>query len=249
MPEICYKNNYLKQVIAKVDFAQPLSDLNNESLAAVIAEIKKRFPLSEQATAFQQGIEVSDKGVKSSKSEFPEWIFHGINRDKSLKLNQHFLNIVLTKYTSEKDFKEDFINPISQIIGARPNVLISRTGVRFVNVFDFEIDSFQRMNDYFSEAISKPIVSIINPEECVRSLLINEYLIGETKIRIQTGLFNPDYPAVIKRRHFVIDIDAFIDFPHQIHDVGSYLIDFHSKIQSMFESQITQKLRDEILNG
>lgn len=249
MSEICYRKNFLKQVIAKLDFAQPLSDLNHQSLVAVIAEIKKRFPISEQATAFQQGIEITGEEVKSSKTEFPEWNFHGINRDKSLKINQHFLQILLTKYTSETDFREDLINPISQIIGSRTDVLISRTGVRFVNVFDFEIDTFQRVKEYFSESISSHIASISNPQECVRSFLVNEYLLGETKIRMQTGLFNPDYPAVIKRRHFVIDIDAYIDFPHQIQDVGGYFRDFHSKLQTMFEASITQKLRDEVLNG
>jgi uncharacterized protein (TIGR04255 family) len=249
MTEICYRKNFLKQVIAKVDFTQPLSDLNHESLIAIIAEIKKRFPISEQATGYHQGIEITTQEVKTSKTEFPEWNFHGINRDKSLKINQHFLQVLLTKYTSRSDFEEDLIKPISHIIGSRTDVLIARTGVRFVNVFDFEIDSFQRLKEYFSEAISGHIASIFKPSECVRSFLINEYFSGETKIRMQTGLFNPDYPAVIKRRHFIIDIDAYIDFPHQIRDVAIYFNDFHLKIQDMFESNITQKLRDEVLNG
>lgn len=249
MSEICYTKNFLKQVIAKIDFAQPLSDLNHESIVAVVAEIKKRYPISEQATAFQQGIEITDKEIKSSKTEFPEWNFHGVNREKTLKINQHFLQVLLTKYTSESDFKEDLLTPISQIIGSRPEVLIARTGVRFINIFDFEIDNFAKVKEYFSESISAHLAAVTNPEECVRSILVNEYLLDETKIRMQSGLFNPDYPAIIKRRHFVLDIDAYIDFPHQIRDVDKYFRDFHAKVQSMFESHITQKLRDEVLNG
>lgn len=249
MSEICYKRNFLKKVIARVDFAQPLSDLSHESLIEVIKEIKKRFPIAEQATAYQQGIEITGQDIKQSKTEFPEWNFHGANREKTLKLNKLFLQIMLTKYASEADFKDDLINPISQILNSRTDVIIARTGVRFVNIFDFEIDSFQRIKDYFSETVSASSAAITKLDECVRSFLINEYLIGETKVRVQSGFFNPDYPAVIKRRHFVLDIDAFIDFPHQIRDVASYFGEFHTKIQAMFEANITQKLRDEVLNG
>ncbi|RNC70134.1 MAG: TIGR04255 family protein [Desulfuromonadales bacterium] len=249
MSEICYKKNFLKQVIAKIDFAQPLSDLNHASLVAVIAEIKKRYPIAEQATAFQQGIEITDQEIRSSKTEFPEWNFHGVDRDKSLKINQHFLQVLLTKYTSESDFRDDLLNPVSQIIGTRPEVLIARTGVRFINIFDFEIETFGKVKEYFTEPISDHLAAIANPEQCVRSILVSEYLLDETKIRIQSGFFNPDYPAIIKRRHFVLDIDAYIDFPHQISDVDKYFRDFHAKVQMMFESHITQKLRDEVLNG
>lgn len=65
MSTICYKKNFLKQVIAKVDFAQPLSDLTADSLIAAVDAIKKRFPISEQATAYQQGIHITDEQVKN----------------------------------------------------------------------------------------------------------------------------------------------------------------------------------------
>ncbi len=142
MSGICYEKNFLKQVIARVDFAQPLTDLTDESLLAAVKEIKGRFPIAEQKTAFKQDVQISEQQVTHSKIEFPEWNFHGADRDKSLTLSQHYLQIVLTKYHSETDFQQDLITPISHIIGTRPSTLISRTGVRFINVFDFDQLSF-----------------------------------------------------------------------------------------------------------
>jgi len=72
MPAICYKKNFLKQVIAKVEFAQPLTDLSDDSLLLTVKEIKTRFPISEQKTGIRQGIEITEKEVTRSKSEFPE---------------------------------------------------------------------------------------------------------------------------------------------------------------------------------
>jgi uncharacterized protein (TIGR04255 family) len=249
MSDICYKKNFLKQVIAKIDFAQPLSDLTPESLLAAVDAIKKRFPISEQATGVHQGIQITHEQVQTSKSEFPEWNFHGLERDKSIKINQFFLQVLLTKYKTEEDFKADLIVPISQVISSHPSTLIARTGVRFINIFDFPIIDFNQVGEYFAESISGHLSAFLNPEFCTRSFLINEFLIDNIKLRMQSGFFNPDYPAVIKRHHFVIDIDACIDSPHQIKDVEGYLNEFHRKIQELFESHIKKKLRDEVLNG
>lgn len=250
MPEICYKKNFLKQVIAKVEFAHPLTDLSEESLLAAVKEIKSRFQIAEQGVASIQKIEFENKESKHSIAEFPEWNFHSVDRDKSLTLNQHFIQIVLTKYQSENNFQQDLISPISSIISSRPNTIVSRTGIRFINVFDFdELADFNSINGYFSGSIVCPITSIKDSQKSIRSFLINEFMDGDIKWRVQTGYFNPDYPALIKKHHFVIDIDAYIDFPHSISDVSQYFGSFHKIIQSTFESLITDKLRNEVLNG
>jgi len=175
--------------------------------------------------------------------------FHNTERDKSLTLNPHFMQILLTKYHSEDNFQQDLILPISNIIGSRPSTIISRTGIRFINVFDFDgLDDFNSILGYFSDSIVSPITSIKDSQKCIRSFLINEFMEGDIKWRVQTGYFNPDYPALIKKHHFVIDIDAYINFPHSISDVSQYFDSFHKIIQSTFESLITNKLRNEVLN-
>ncbi|OIR17274.1 hypothetical protein GALL_22950 [mine drainage metagenome] len=249
MSGICYKKNFLKQVIARVEFAQPLSDLSDSSLLDAVKEIKSRFPIAEQKTAFKQDVQISDQNVTHSKSEFTEWNFHGADRDKSLTLSQHYLQILLTKYHSEDNFQQDLITPISHIIGTRPSTVISRTGIRFINVFDFDGINFNSVAAYFSDYIAAPLEKNKDSMKCTRSFLINEYMEDDIKYRVQTGFFNPDYPAVIKKHHFAIDIDAYIDFPHSISDVGQYFGKFHRIIQTSFESMITDKLRDEVLNA
>ena len=93
------------KVLAKLEFAEPVSLFTPESIVDVVKEIKKRFPISEQSTASLQDIKVSNQGVESSKTEFPEWVFHGVERTKSLKVNQLFIEVLLTRYTSEDDFR------------------------------------------------------------------------------------------------------------------------------------------------
>ena len=96
--------------------------------------------------------------------------------------------------------------------------------------------------------IASPHVALYQPENCSRNILINEYLIEEIKMRVQSGLFNSNYPAPITKKDFLIDMDAFVDFPHVIVDVPSYLDSLHSELQNFFEASITEELRS-ILNG
>lgn len=245
----CYKKNFIKQVIAKIDFATPVEIFSPSTIADAVIEIKKRFPISEQATAMQQDFQISNKGISTTKDEFPEWVFHGAERNKVLKVNKLFIEVLLTKYTSEDDFEADLVAPISQLLKINPNTIINRTGLRFVNVFDFPIANFAEVQNYFVSHISEQLKSMPFVDKCARSFLINEFIFDDIKLRQQTGLFNPDYPAIIKRNHFVIDLDAYINLPHQINDTTVHFKNLHKIIENQFEILITSKLRDEVLNG
>ena len=87
-----------------------------------------------------------------------------------------------------------------------------------------------------------------NIDKYSRAFMINELVYDDVKIKVQTGFFNPDYPATIKRNHFVIDIDAYIDTPHLINDMEAYFNRLHDIIEEQFEELITEKLRTDILN-
>lgn len=110
----CYEHNFVFKVIAKIDFAQPFDLFSNPTVVEGLNLIKDRFPISEQAKGVLQNIQVSQEGPYiTEKNEFPEWIFNSIDRTKTLKFNKLFIEVLLTKYNSEKDFKEDLILPIS----------------------------------------------------------------------------------------------------------------------------------------
>jgi len=244
-----YKRNFVNKVISKIDFASPTDFFTPESLSEAISEIKKRFPVIEQNKASQQSIQLTPEGPLANKIDFPEWIFHGNNREKYLKVNKLFIEILLTKYTNENSFRDDLITPIQHLLKLNPKMLIQRTGVRFINIFDFPLSNFSDSTQYFDESISGIYHNSEGTDKITRSFLTTDYLFDDIKLRMQSGFFNPDYPSLIKRNHFVIDIDAYIDFPHLINDVTAYFNRLHDIIEAVFESKITDKLRTEVLNG
>jgi len=77
-----------------------------------------------------------------------------------------------------------------------------------------------------------------------RAFQIIEYNFGEDSLKFQAGIVNPDYPARIKQRQFVMDIDASsvgaFDFQEMITKVNSG----HDRVQEIFEASITDVTRE-----
>jgi uncharacterized protein (TIGR04255 family) len=62
------------------------------------------------------------------------------------------------------------------------------------------------------------------------------------------GMHNPDYPARIRQKVFVLDLDAYTQSLVNIKDVAHLLDDFHGAIQRYFERSITDNFR-RVMNG
>ena len=77
-----------------------------------------------------------------------------------------------------------------------------------------------------------------------------EYAVIEKdlNVRLVYGYNNPDYPAILKREDFVIDIDAFSMGIIYHDDLGQLIDDMHIEVQRCFETMITDDFRTA-LNG
>ena len=68
----------------------------------------------------------------------------------------------------------------------------------------------------------------------------------ETKMRFQYGMPNPDYPAPIKQKLFVLDYDTYCQFVIPTEDIPELLDRFHMRAHSAFEQVITDSLRRKL---
>lgn len=246
---ICYKKNYLAEVVARIDFAQPANSLSTPALPKSIRDvITKRYAIFESSKGMRQGIEISDTGVKTQNEEFHQWTFSGSEREKTIIINKDSITVSLKKYVDWKEFKLDVFEPIQSIVACESQAYIARTGLRFVNIFDDLLQNKGQVSNYFSKMLASPIAYLDIGEHCSRSFLVTEYLHNEVKLRMQTGMYNPDYPAKIKKLDFIVDLDAYVDTPHAFSEVDSFLDDLHQKIQNHFESSITQELKNLLMS-
>lgn len=68
--------------------------------------------------------------------------------------------------------------------------------------------------------------------------------LGNMKIRFRYGMHNPDYPAPIRKKLFILDYDAFLEGLQNEADMISNIDKFNNEIESMFEKCIKDGLRE-----
>ena len=59
-------------------------------------------------------------------------------------------------------------------------------------------------------------------------------------------MHNTDYPATIKKKVFILDLDAYYSGLMNKNDIIEYFPKFHKSIQELFENSITEKYRELI---
>ena len=137
-----YKNNFLKHVIVRIDFHHfvPTSSTFNESIEK---EILKIFPRREkdQIIHFNSVNMVFNSNSNNSvnaKNEFQEGLQKEyLTNDGSSKLilTNKFIIFEINKYTSFEEH-ERWFQSILFTFFKENRVSVSRTGIRYVNIFD-----------------------------------------------------------------------------------------------------------------
>ena len=82
-----------------------------------------------------------------------------------------------------------------------------------------------------------------------RALNHIEFNFEDLYLRFQSGMRNPDYPAPISRKVFVLDYDCYSSvLIDDLGDLENKLVKSHELISQMFNKSVTENLKG-ILNG
>lgn len=254
---ICYKNNFLNQVIIRVDFLQfvPTEMIFESSIEKEILKIFSRRG-KDQIIRFNSINVVFDEktnGVTNANGE----VFEGIQREyvtndglNKLILSNKFIIFEINKYSNFETHKNWF-QAILLAFFQKNRVSAERTGIRYVNMFQHPRVKLQK--NFFSPEINASlytkIVPTANTPSMIRSMHITEYVIDEMVLNFRYGMYNPEYPNLMKKNDFVLDFDFFSNEIVDSVDGILYILDKgHREIQSLFERSIQDSLR-EVMNN
>ncbi len=244
-----YKKNYLTDAILRIDFENPIKDFNDNLDESFESEILKYFTLKDVKEAFTETIEIvpGTEKINRQKSKFKKWNFYGNKKMKEFCITKDFLFITFKKYLNYEDFITPFMSALN-VLKIQYDFSAKRIGMRYINNIEIEEPNPFEWKDY----INKDLLTIFNvPEsknEISRALHILElnYETDDIKLKYQYGMHNPDYPAIIKKKVYVLDIDAYKVGNLAIDEIEYIIPLLHDKIESLFEKSITQKLREKM---
>ena len=82
--QVCYRKSFLKQVIAKIDFASPLIQLESSVPNKLLNTIVKIFPIIEPSEVLGHEFSINGDAVQSRQTTNKQWNYFGKDRGQQL---------------------------------------------------------------------------------------------------------------------------------------------------------------------
>jgi uncharacterized protein (TIGR04255 family) len=241
--DVKYRRNFLTDVIARVDLVSPINGLADVIPKELSTYALKSFPIDEPKRLFHQEVAFGPDRLATRRTEATEWNFHGKNREKRLAITREHFFITYKEYETYEPLRESFVGISDQFFKTFEEAQPSRIGLRYINTVKLingdPLDWTGLINDDLLGMFSFK-VPYTNPSRIFHN---TEYKYEEFNLRFQFGIHNPDYPAAIRQKVFILDFDAYFNGFFDHNQVADMLDGFHGAVQVLFERSITDDLR------
>jgi uncharacterized protein (TIGR04255 family) len=239
-----YKKNFLTKVIARIDFL-PINSIKTSLSADLSKKITKIFPISEPKKELI-GIkyQLSHKEVKKEElGSKAEWHFHSKDRDKNLCIASDFFYIEYIVFDNFKKAKHELFGILEYLFKSYHEIQINRSGLRYINNIEFDDTNLFDWSEYLNDNLLS-IFNIPQRKDIIhRALHLLELNYGYMNLRFQYGMFNPDFPAQIRRKIFTLDLDAYLEGPQNENEIKDNFVKFNNEAEKLFEISIKDNLR------
>jgi len=243
MEKKIYSNNFLKNVIFRIDFVNQV-DMNS-FIEKNINEIRKHYPFNSAVQSKHDNIKLTEKTVEKETIEYTNQIFFNKDRTARIDINPTCLIIDYNKYVDFEPLYND-IEFIFDLLIKNTDITVGRTGLRYINIFEnsdlksIEWGKYIKTNMLFDEdwdgfnVLQHMSVANLKCDDCL--------------IKVQYGLFNGELPNDRVKDCYILDIDASSFQMCDLNVVKSQIRNWNDNIRKVFENSITDEMR-ELLNG
>lgn len=245
LDKICYKNTPIKKVIFRIDFLGEVKELNELIPSQITDVIKNSFPIAEPKDLVARTLQISNNDVSDKNIKVKEWHFHTNERNATLIIKEDSFAILINNYISFEKIKEVLSEIIDVFFNHYKGLLSRRIGLRYVNEINIEGENPFDWDEYINSDLTSIFRVTATPKNIIRAFHNLEMKNDEILLKFQYGMSNPDYPALIKKKVFVLDLDASFTGILKHHEIDNFIVKQHSVIQSQFEYSITEKLREK----
>jgi uncharacterized protein (TIGR04255 family) len=244
--DVCYEKPFIKEVILRVDLPSPIPDLGKALPQRLVKKIVQRFPIAEPQTVKTREIIIDqlEGNLQGNTTESTKWMYHGKDREKTLTITHDLLLWQARNYVSYEDFTEDWQPVLAEFFAHLPDTVASRVGLRYVNIIEgLEDRQTLQWDDLIKEELLGLMRRFRDEANVSRVFQILEFNYEGQILKFQFGVPNPDYPAPIRRKQFVLDLDSYYQGALDHPGILAAIAKGHEKIQERFEASITDGLR------
>lgn len=240
-----YPNNFLKNVTLRLDFGQNHYEISSEVPHALQEKIQERFPFKQRKAALAEQMQiVSETEIKRSHVRENHWFFQAKDGGRTLCIAPNFLWIDYKKYDDFSDFEETFSVVAAGLYEAFPDLTVNRFGLRYLNEIELTDSHVTDWQEYLDRNLLTIFALADDKTRISRAFHNLEMNYGDINLTFLYGMHNPDYPAPLRQKTFVLDFDAYALKNIGKENLAGNMRTMHDKIISLFEKSITEKMRE-----
>jgi len=214
-----YSRPYLKTVIVRLDFASSIDKLLKYFPKVLEEAVKPSFPISEPREFISKEVNIKiNEATKERVQKGTEWVFYSNDKLNTLSISSKYLVISYNSYPSYEVLKQNFLSIAQVLFGTFDQIQGRRFGLRYINEIYLEESNTFDWTRYINSTL---LTNITFPEGSDSISKINnsiEFNFHDSFMRLMYGISNPDYPAVIRKKIFTLDYDAYCQGPQDFND-------------------------------
>lgn len=242
----CYKRDFLTLVVLRVDFP-PLAPVAGATESPFTTAIKDRFPFASSSPIKETTVSFAETGPEVSHVDHGlQWIYRReVDSTCNISLGHGYLAI---EY-GPADYKgyEDLYSEFTQLLNALQSTLgvkeFSRIGLRYVNEIRLP-GRATAWDDIISPHLTtSTFVKPVSGGRLQRSMHQICELHEDNQLIFNYGTPNPDYPAPLVQRHFVLDIDCSKSGSIATAEIIASIGELNDLATRTFEASIGESLR------
>ncbi len=243
-----YDNNYLKQVIFRIDFSQ-LLEVNKNGLKPEIQREFAKINFNDFSKRELREFEIIfNKSLRTDKDQLID-IYEFLDKSKNNKITicEKFMIIENFEYVTFEEFKK-IISNIVNIFSTHYSINIIRLGLRYINEIVIDEGNPFEWSNFINNSLIFSLNNFLESDKENVCRYIGRFDINKEDyiLAIKYGILNSLYPEKIARKEFTLDFDCSTKDVENNDDLFKKLDIFHSDINKYFEKSIDDGLRKKM---
>lgn len=194
-------NNDIKQFILRIDFQSPLPTIELvEALKDDFSRVENR-----KIVGFEVAVNLPKNTSALSQKDFTDLVLVKDHLTLTLSAKDNSLYIAATSYLDNTVYKS-ISDRIIDVCRSTGECSAKRIGMRYIN--EIACPKITAISRIFKKSYSSVVRNMISTHDTNRAVAIQIRNCDDYTLRIQYGVLNKFFPAVIKNYDLLLDIDS-----------------------------------------
>lgn len=230
--------NSISQFILKFDLQTNIEI----DFSLIINDLSKHFDRNEKTIQTNFQVNFTTDKSEINQIEGYNYVLVNDNHRYSLQFSNSQNSIIFN--TSNYIDKSTYSTIITELIKSanthKIQLISKRIGMRFVN--NFSCNSLKSISKFLNTTIAKNLAHIGLKEKLSRIVCQEEYNYDDSKVRLQYGIPNRFYPAILKNYDLLVDIDSYDDTLQENNNWENIISTLNHSAYNTFINTINQNL-------